>query len=550
MWPQTFQGVLTGQYDNNRSGANLQETTLTPSNVSPGAFGLLFSHTVDAPIFAQPLYVPNLTINGQLHNVAFAATMNNSVYAFDADTLQAALWHVSLGTPIIFGGAHAGIVSTPVIDAGLNTMFLVTITTSNGTQAFTLWALNLLTGQQIAQVAIQGAVPGTGDDSQSTPCTSGNGTTVPPPCIPFVTPEQMQRPALLEDPTQTVIYIAFGTRNGAEATTHYHGWLFGYQYNGGAFTQTMVFNTTPSATQTGQACSSATPPTNQCGHGGGIWMSGRGPAMDSNGIYVVTGNGGFGGKTSGNWGESVLRLNTQGVVQDSFTPSNYATLNQHDLDLGDAGVILFNSTNAAAQSLLVGAGKTGNAYLLNRAGMGGIKAGNTGGLQSFTAASAGCGTGPGQSGCYEIHSAAVWPRVSANPILYVWALGDTLRSWDFNPATNQFTADPDQGSGPAPNYPGGGLAISANGDSNGILWAIVPLLAAGKGQEGALYAYDATDVSTPLWSSTDYWFATRFTIPTVANGKVYVPTSASQASISPSSPPQLLVYGLCTGCPQ
>ena len=123
--------VLTGEYNVNRTGANLAETTLTPSNVSPATFGLLFSQPVDADIFAQPLYVPGLTINGALHNVVFVATLNNSVYAFDADTSQLALWHASLGTPVPIGTTTqptVGILSTPVIDLRLKVIFVVTFT--------------------------------------------------------------------------------------------------------------------------------------------------------------------------------------------------------------------------------------------------------------------------------------------------------------------------------------------------------------------------------------------------------------------------------------
>ncbi len=543
-WPQTFQGVLTGQYDNNRSGANLQETILTPAGVS-GGFGLLFTQTVDGSILAQPLYIPNLSINNSVHNVVLVATMNNSVYAFDADTAQPALWHTWLGPPVMLGAA-TGILSTPAVDTSSNTVFVVSLSSQKGTQGYRLYALNLLTGTAAASIAIKGAVAGTGDNSQAQPCTAWNGAAVPPPCIPFMPAEQLQRPALLED--GHTVFVGFGTRSGSEAVNPYHGWLFGYRFTGSAFAQTMIFNATLNATQTGQPCTGSSPPANVCGRGGGIWMSGRGPAADSTGVYVVTGNGGYGGAGTGNWSESVLRLNFQSVVEDSFTPSNFTGLNEADLDLGDAGEILFTSPNAAAQNLLLAAGKTGKVYVLNRASLGGFTSGNTGALQTFTASSAVCGAGPGQSGCYEIHSMAYWPRTSASSMLFLWPWGDTLRVWDFDANTNQFTPDANQGTVAATNYPGGGLAVSANGDNNGMVWAIVPAIPAGSGLQGALYVFDATNAGAPLWTSTDYWFAAKFTIPTVANGKVYVPSAASPASVSPSYAPQLRVYGLCTGC--
>jgi hypothetical protein len=548
---QTFGGVLTGQYDNNRSGANLQETILTPSNVSAGAFGLLFTQTVDANIFAQPLYVPNLSINGGVHNVAFVATLNNSVYAFDADSLQPALWHTSLGHPVEIGYGSIpsmGILSTPVIDTNSNTIFVVALSTTGTVQSFNLYALNLLTGNVKAHAIIQGATAGTGDNTQSTPCVAWNGASISPPCISFVPSEQMQRTALLEDPGSATVYFGFGTRRGTEALNPYHGWLFGYRYAASTLAQTLIFTTTQNTTQTGPACSGTEPPTNQCGHGAGIWMSGRGPAMDSTGIYAVTGNGGYGGTGTGNWGESALRVSSAGVVEDSFTPSNYMYLNGADLDLSDAGAILFTSTNTAAQDLMVAAGKTGMVYVLNRANLGGLSSGNKGAIQSFTGTSAGCGTGPGQSGCYEIHSLAYWARTSGNPVLYFWAWGDSLRVWDFHLSTNQFALDANQGAMSLPNFPGGGLSISANGDDNGILWAIVPVTPLAGAEQGALYAFNATNVTTPLWTSTDYWFATKFTSPTIADGKVYVPSSVSPPSATTPYSPQLRVYGLCSSC--
>jgi hypothetical protein len=214
--------VLTGQYNIDRTGANLAETTLTPSNVSPATFGLLFSQPVDADILAQPLYVPGLTINGAVHNVAFVATLNNSVYAFDADTSQPALWQASLGTPVPIGTTSqptTGILSTPVIDLNLKVIFVVTFTYESKTAVYRLHALNLVTGVAITNIVVRGAVAGTGDDSQATACTSGNGGTVPPPCIPFKAHEQFQRPALLEGALSSTIYLGFGNLNGQEITT-------------------------------------------------------------------------------------------------------------------------------------------------------------------------------------------------------------------------------------------------------------------------------------------------------------------------------------------
>jgi hypothetical protein len=552
VYAQGATAVLMGQYNNSRTGANMNETILTPANVSAATFGLLFTQPVDANVFAQPLYVPGLTVNGAVHNVTYVATLNNSVYAFDADTSQPALWHTKLGTPVAVGTSTeptVGILSTPVIDLNLKAIFVVAFAMENGSPVYRLHALNLLTGTNMANIALGGAVSGTGDNSQANkPCTSWNGGTVAPPCVPFVAAEELQRSALLEGAASPTIYVAFGALGGEEITESYHGWLLGYQFASGAFTQKMIFTTTQMATQTGLACSGKSLPMNQCGHGAGIWMSGRGPAMDGTGVYVVTGNGGYGGPGTGNWGESVLRLSGSGSVADSFTPSSVLQLNAADMDLCDGGTILLTSANATTPNLILAAGKTGSVYVMNRAAMGGMTTNNAGAIQTFVATEA-CGDGPGRQGCYEVHNPALWNRPGGAATLYVWAQGDVLRVWDLNSTTNNFTPDANQGTLTAQNYPGGGLAISANGSADGILWAIVPTTV-GSQTQGSLYAFDAANVGTPLWTSTDYWFPTKFTIPTIVNGKVYVPTSASPSGAITASSPQLLVYGLCTNCAQ
>jgi hypothetical protein len=552
VYAQGATAVLMGQYNNSRTGANMNETILTPANVSAATFGLLFTQPVDANVFAQPLYVPGLTVNGAVHNVTYVATLNNSVYAFDADTSQPALWHTKLGTPVAVGTSTeptVGILSTPVIDLNLKAIFVVAFAMENGSPVYRLHALNLLTGTNMANIALGGAVSGTGDNSQANkPCTSWNGGTVTPPCVPFVAAEELQRSALLEGAASPTIYVAFGALGGEEITESYHGWLLGYQFASGAFTQKMIFTTTQMATQTGLACSGKSLPMNQCGHGAGIWMSGRGPAMDGTGVYVVTGNGGYGGPGTGNWGESVLRLSGSGSVADSFTPSSVLQLNAADMDLCDGGTILLTSANATTPNLILAAGKTGSVYVMNRAAMGGMTTNNAGAIQTFVATEA-CGDGPGRQGCYEVHNPALWNRPGGAATLYVWAQGDVLRVWDLNSTTNNFTPDANQGTLTAQNYPGGGLAISANGSADGILWAIVPTTV-GSQTQGSLYAFDAANVGTPLWTSTDYWFPTKFTIPTIVNGKVYVPTSASPSGAITASSPQLLVYGLCTNCAQ
>lgn len=525
--------VLTGQYDINRTGANLAETTLTTSNVNSNQFGLLFTRPVDSLIFAQPLYVSNLNISGSSHNVVLVATMNNSVYAFDADSPSASapLWQVSLGTPVTNVNGpipSCGILSTPVIDLQAGLMYVVTLTKENGDGFFRIHELSLATGAEVvSSVVIQGSVPGTGDGSRRTACPP-DGTVQP--CVAFSVPEELQRPALLE--YNGVVYVTFGTRSSLESVVPYHGWLFGYQT--GTLARTAIFNSSPngSTVLSQPPCSAA---GNPCGHASGIWMSGRGPAADSGGVYLVTGNGGFG--SGGNYGESVLRLNASGQVQDTFTDASYALWNALDLDFGAGGTILLPNTN-----LLIAGGKTGVVFVLNRANLGNLSVGNRQAVQAFNA-TAPCGQNvPTESSCHEIHSPAYWARTGANPLLYVWGWDDVLRAYDL--VNGQFTPDVDPaGAVNAPNYPGGALAISANGSTagSGVLWALVSTSSAVPAG-GALYAFDASNIAKQLWLSSDNpndgaWNnALGFTIPTVANGKVYVATSSNQ----------IRVYGLCS----
>ncbi len=518
--------VLTGQYDVNRSGANLNETILTPANVNSNQFGLLYTLPVDADIFAQPLYVPGVTVQGAVINVLYVTTLNDSVYAFNADT-GSLLWQISLGTPITVGGGGAslpttGIIGTPVIDPAAQTLYLVSETLENNSSVYRLHGINISTGAEpIPSVVIEGSVPGNGDNSTRQGCPSGIS-----PCIPFVAAEERQRPALLE--ANGNIYIGFGTYSAFETVVPYHGWLF--VYNAATLQQVAVFSSTPTGNASvGQPLCPAV--TNPCGHGGGIWMSGRGPAADANGVYVVTGNGGFG---SGNWGESVLRLSPGAQELDYFTPSDYQLLNAEDLDLGDAGSILLPNTN-----LMVATGKTGLIYVLNRSNLGHMVSGDTQVVEALQAGPQCSPSAPAPSKCYEIHIPAYWARSGANPVLYVWGWGDYLRAFDL--VGNYLVPDQNPvNTLLAQNDPGGELSVSADGSANGILWAVVAQSSTPP-TVGSLYAFNASNITQTLWTTVGNaadgtWLSTIYTSPMVANGKVYVPTSSNQVR----------VYGLCS----
>ena len=147
---QKFSGVLTWHNDNARTGLNSQEATLTPANVKTQTFGKLFSRPVQGQIYAQPLYVPNVSIPGEgKHNVVYVATEHDQLYAFDADGLVSqALWQDSFidpahgittvstqGSPCKSLLPEVGITSTPVIDGTSNTLYVVVETDENGTVA-------------------------------------------------------------------------------------------------------------------------------------------------------------------------------------------------------------------------------------------------------------------------------------------------------------------------------------------------------------------------------------------------------------------------------
>src|SRR3984957_6539563 len=486
--------VLTGQYDNARTTANLNETILNTSNVNVNQFGLLYSRSLDGSLYAQPLYVPSVVIPGQgTHNVIYLATLHNTVVAFDADTpSQAApLWQVNLGPsrPCCFGGfitPEMGILSTPVIDTSTSTLYVVAATLQNGSYSHWLHALNITNGQEKfgGPVSITATVPGSGYDN-----VGGRVT--------FNSENILQRSALLL--SNGTVYIAFASIDDAD---FWHGWLLGYNA-ANIQQQVFVYNSTAD------------------GQRGGIWQSGRGPVLDANGnIYFMTGNGDYDG--ANDFGDSMVKLNSSAVVQDWFTPDDQATLASEDADLGSSGPVFIPNTN-----LLVGGGKQGILYLINSAtgSMGKFSSGNTRNPQSFQASSG------------EIHSVAYWNR-SGSPLLYLWGKGDVLKAFQFGGAT--FGTTPAAENVLHANFPGGILAVSANGSTagRGILWAETPNSDSSGGiVAGTLRAYDAANVSEELWDSTQNSardtlgnFA-KFTSPTIDNGHVYAPTFSNQIDV-------------------
>jgi hypothetical protein len=516
-WLSGQVSVLTNRNDIARTGANLNETQLTTSNVNPGLFGKLFSQTVDGSIYAQPLYVPGVAIGGQgAHNTVYIATMNDKVYAFDADSNTGAnsspLWSQDLatpygGTPIPIGNltngyttgniiGNVGIESTPVIDLSTNTMYLLARTMEGSHYVQRLHALDITSGAEKfgGPVVIAASVPGTGVGSSG-------GT------LAFDPQRHNQRSALAL--TNGLVIISWASH---EDYGLYHGWIMAY--NASTLQQAGVLNTTPN------------------GSDGGIWQAGRGPVIDSSGnIYVITGNGTWDG--SKNFGDSMLKLGTSGTLtlEDWFTPDDQATLNSNDWDLGSSGLLLIPGTN-----LVAGGGKEGKLYLLNTASLGHEQTGNGQIVQVLQAAPT--------AGTNEIKSGlAYWNSPNHGPLIYLWADGDDLRVFHFNGSTLDTTPIA-IGTIQAAGSPGGMLSISANGSAagTGILW--VGMAVSQNGDHGVvsgvLRAFDASNPTTELWDSQQNSARDglgnlgKFVPPTIANGKVYMATFSNS----------LVVYGL------
>jgi hypothetical protein len=517
--------VLTEHNDNARTGANLRETTLHVSNVGAGRFGKLFSRSADGQIYAQPLYVSGLEIAGKgKHNVIFLATMANTVYAYDADSpaASAPLWSVNLGpavpwTDIVLCAARGrsdingpiGITSTPVIDVERRTLYCVAKTKESGVYHQRLHALDITSGGERpgSPVEIRASTRGSGYDANKAGI------------IRFDPLMQLNRPALLL--ANSRIYIAFGSHCDADP---YHGWLL--EYDAATLRQTAVFNTTPN------------------GKRGSIWQSGQGAAADESGsVYFITADGSFDADRGGpDLAMSFVKLSAAGAslasrgplpagnlsLADWFTPHDEKHLNADDIDLGSGGPMLI-----PGGSLLVGGGKQGCLYLLNRNHMGKFRRDNDNQIQQVIHKAA---NGP-------IHGSPVYWDGPAGPAIYVWGCYDQLKAWKLVQQRSLVLRE--HSLLPAPSgVPGGILSISADGSraGTGIVWASLPFEGHATHQSvwGILRAFDASDLHKELWNSKmnpqrdDLGYFAKFCPPTIANGKVYMATFSNT----------LVVYGL------
>lgn len=519
--------VTTYHNDIGRTGQNLNETILNTSNVNPTQFGKLFSQPVDGQIYTQPLYLSGITVNGAMHNVAFVATENDSVYAFDADTNGGAnsnpLWQASMLSAAHGAAADAttvpsttvgydiqpqiGITSTPVIDPSTGTLYVVSASIENGSAVQRLHALDVTTGLEKfgGPIVITASVPGTGNGSV-------NGT------LTFDPLWENQRAGLLL--LNGIIWIGFASHgdNGP-----WHGWIIGYN--------------AATLQQTGAFCVSRN------GTGGGVWMSGEGLPADQldpinkpfGRMFIPTGNGDYTATTpytnSMDYGDSHLDLDlTDGVptVTDEFTTNQQATLDDEDLDVASGGLmILPTQTTGSYPHLAVQAGKIGTLYLLNRDNLGGYNSTADQVVQEQADAA-------GNAGVWS--TPAYW-----NGNVYYWGQFDYLKS--FALVDGLLSTAPTESSEEY-KYPGATPSISANGTSQGIVWSVETDAYLNPGPS-ILMAHSASNVATTLYSSDTNTArdsagnAVKFAVPTVVNGKVYVSTAS-----------EVDIYGLLAGVTQ
>jgi hypothetical protein len=490
--------VVTYHYDNMRSGQNTSETILTTSNVTQAQFGKLGTFTVDANVDAQPLYLSNVSIpNKGTKNVLYVVTENDTVYAFDADSVSGTNSTVLWSTSMLASGETAsddrgcgqvtpiiGITSTPVIDRTRNAIYLIAVSkTSSGSYIHRIHALNLTTGADMfgGPTVITATYPGSGANSS-------NGNVV------FDPAQYNERAGLLE--IGGTIYTTWGSH-----CDQYPYTSFVMAYSADTLQQTSVLDLVPN------------------GNDGGIWMSGAAPAADASGnIYFISGNGDFdttltssGFPSQGDCGNCFVKLTSTAplTLLDYFTPLNTVSESDSDTDFGSGGPVLLPDmvdASGTTRQLAVGVGKDSNIYVVDRNNMGKFNSSQDNNYQLIT----------GQL------AAGIFAKPSYfNGTVYMCAVGDSLKAF---PVTNALLATtPSSQSSYQYGYPGASPTISANGTSSGIVWVVE-----NGSPNGVLHAYNATNLATELYNSNqaangrDNFAPNKFMTPIVTNGKVYV----------------------------
>jgi hypothetical protein len=491
--------VVTYKNDLGRTGQNLTETLLTLANVKFSTFGKLRFLATDGLVDAQPLYLSALSVGGSTHNVVYAATENDSAYAFDADS-GAVLWQRSLlgsnETPSDDRGCNQvtptiGITSTPVIDrsAGAHGVIYLVAMSLDASQNYhqRLHALDVTTGAELfgGPVEIAAVYPASGGGSNT-----------------FAPGDYAERAGLLL--LNGVVYTTW-TSHCDDAP--YTGWVIAY--NSGTLAQTAVLNVAAS----------------NAGGGPSIWMAGGGPAADSAGnIYLLTANGAFdttldvnGFPSQGDYGNSFLKISTSGgtlSVADYFAMYNEVAESSSDTDLGSGGAMLLpdlTDSGGTTRHLVVGAGKDGNLYVVNRDSMGKFNPNNNNQIWQELS-----GALPG----------GIWSTPAYfNGTVYYGPVGSPLLA--FKVSNAMLGGSPSSQTAISFVYPGTAAAISANGSASAIVWAHE-----NAGSGAVLHAYDASNLATELYNSNQapggrdtFGSGNKFITPTIADGKVFVGTT-------------------------
>jgi hypothetical protein len=496
--------VVQWRNDNSRTGQNLEETLLKPSNVKSATFGKLFSQSVDGVVYAQPLVVTDVEIDGVAHDVVYVATENDSVYAFDADTNIGSnstyLWKTSFlvgpvgttVTPVPYTDAlncgqitpQIGITGTPVIDPSTNTMWVATftkeVTGATTNYVHRLHRLDIRTGVETPSggVIMTATVPGTGDGGSS---------------VTLIPLNYKTRPGLVL--LNGIVYVCFSSHCDEGV---YHGWILGY--NSTTLVQTTVYCTTPN------------------GKEASLWAGGAAPAVSGTYLYINTANGTY--DAGGDYGNCFVKLQTTGglSVVSYFAPWNAQALSNQDLDTGSGGILLLPASagSTAHPNLVAGAGKGGTIYLCDAGSLGGHGTTSDTGIvvQEISGA---------------IKASFMTPAFYNNT-LFFGGSGDNLKAF----AISNATINPTPVSSPETfASPGTQPSISGNGTdtTTGIVWSI--------DSSGILRAFQATNVATELYNSNQnaardaLGQGVKFSVPTVANGKVYCGTQNA-----------LVVYGI------
>jgi len=485
--------MTTSQYDNARTGANLNERVLTPRNVNAQQFGKLFTMKVDGDVYAQPLFLAGVEVPGKgRHDVVFVATEHDSVYAFDAyGNPSAPLWQTSFlkdGATTVPSGDVAcpfiepevGITSTPVIDAKSGTLYVLA-----RTKQYHVFSHNAY-HQELHALAVTNGVEKPGGPVEIEASVAGRGTGSAGGQVAFHPLRENPRAALLL--SKGMVYLSWGSSCDVGP---YHGWVMAYDAH--SLKQRAVFNTSPDAND------------------GGIWASDTGPAADADGnVFVATGNGRFDAAKGGrDYGDSLLKLGFDGLKpQDYFAPYNVEELDANDDDLGSGGPMLLPDQPGPHPHLVVLGGKAPKIYVLDRDHLGRYHEGSDSGVVQTVRTT---------GGIYG--SMAYW-----NHQVYVLSDSDALRDYEMKNGQLTYKAAssfrfPDHAATPA---------ISANGDKDGIAWVVSSKGWNSGGRTAVLHAVDASDVTHELYNSNQNsgrdgaGTAVRFNMPMIVNGHVYV----------------------------